>query len=212
MKKTALVAMAAVMVVGPIAANAAGAREARSRADVERAVREAGRGARVAGRGGQANVQVTEAVNALHEARILPRLNPEQKSQLEANLAKSPEMLDTVNKLSRLANGNRDLSAAAIEGMALVKNPSDKTADAIAALIPDVQVEQAYQTLVTKAALKANSWNTETQANFLFLLTEANARIARGSSVKEAMEQANAELSRAKGVRLDVKDINKYCL
>ncbi len=212
MKKTALVAMAAVMVVGPIAAKAAGAREARPRAAVERDVREAGRGAREAGRGGQANVQVTEAVNALHEARILPRLNPEQKSQLEANLAKSPEMLDTVNKLSRLANGNRDLSAAAIEGMALVKNPSDKTADAIAALIPDAQIEQAYQTLVTKAALKANSWNAETQANFLFLLTEANARIARGSSVKEAMEQANAELARAKGVRLDVKEINKYCL
>lgn len=212
MKKTALVAMATVMVVGPIAANAAGAREARPRAAVERDVREAGRGAREAGRGGQANVQVTEAVNGLHEARILPRLTPEQKSQLESNLAKSPEMLDTVNKLSRLANGNRDLSAAAIEGMALVKNPSDKTSDAIAALIPDAQVEQAYQTLVTKAALKANSWNAETQANFLFLLTEANSRIARGSSVKEAMEQANAELARAKGVRLDVKEINKYCL
>ncbi len=212
LKQSTAAALAAMMLVGPIAAKAAGTgREGRPRAEVDRQAREAREGAREAGRGGTIPAQVTATVRALEANRLLPRLSPQDKARFEANLAASPVMLEAATALGHnVANG--ELAEAALEGLTLIRTPRDETLDEVTALNADAQMDQAYYTLVTKAAQKSIAWAPELRANMLYLLTETNAGVKRGLSTKDAITEANAKLARDKGVRLDVKDINKYCL
>ncbi len=162
------------------------------------------------GRGAEGAGRVAELVRNLN----VGRLSPAKSRELQTAMANNAEVRQAIEQIIGQQN-NRDLTelnAARVEALANMREVrTDVTAEALAAMDPVRQAEQAYLTLATSGGNKAATWSTDLRSNLSFLLARSNELVAQGRSRGEALIEANRDLAREKGVSLRIEDINKYC-
>jgi hypothetical protein len=161
-------------------------------------------------RGAEGAGRVAELVRNLN----VGRLSPAKSRDLQTAMANNAEVRQAIEQIIG-QQGNRDLAelnAARVEALANMREVrTDVTAEALAAMDPVRQAEQAYLTLATSGGNKATTWSTDLRSNLSFLLARSNELVAQGRSMGEALIEANRDLAREKGVSLRIEDINKYC-
>ena len=209
-KKFMMLSLAVCSVMSQDAFANRGGRETRPEAVRGRETEAARADAARTARGAEGAGRVADLVRNLN----VGRLSPAKSRDLQAAMANNAEVSRAIEQIIGQQN-NRDLSelnSARVEALANMRDVrTDVTAEALAAMDPVRQAEQAYLTLATSGGNKATTWSTDLRSNLSFLLARSNELVAQGRSMGEALIEANRDLAREKGVTLRIEDINKYC-
>lgn len=222
MKKNLILAVAAVMAVGPMAhaAGKGGGKEAKPEGVRAQEVRESRDAAAREARGGADAAKSTQLIGDLKKSGLTTRLNPNEMSDLTRNMSQNPEIATAAqDALAQSKNeATRPLAEQRLRALAYLKDvKTGATADALAAMTETGRIEQAYANLAVNAGKAAQGWTPELRENLTFLLTKTNDILAQGNkTVVEAMKEANTILAKTKeeggrSVRLDLNEVNKYC-